>query len=56
MIMTKEQTAQFEEAAKPLMKFLAENFNPHVKAIVESDSAEMVEGVATVRCDDFITD
>jgi len=56
MILTKEQIAQLEEAAKPLMKFLAENFHPHVKVIVESNTAEFVEGSATVKCDDYILD
>ena len=43
-----------EEAAKPLMKLLAENYNPHVKVIVESDSAEMVEGISCFRSSEFI--
>lgn len=54
MILTKLQIAQFEEAAKPLMKFLAENFHPHVKVIVENNTAEILEGSATVKCDEFI--
>jgi ABC-type phosphate/phosphonate transport system substrate-binding protein len=55
-MLTKEQIKELEESAKPLMKFLAENFHPHVKIIVESNSAEFVEGQATVKCDDFIVD
>lgn len=56
MILTKEQIKEFEEAAKPLMKFLAENFHPHVMVIVDSVSAEFHEGKATVQCTDFIKD
>ena len=56
MILTKEQTAQFEEVVKPLMKFFAENFNPHVKVIVENNTAEFVEGSFIVKCDDYIPD
>lgn len=56
MILTKEQIAQLEEAAKPLMKFLAENCHPHVKVIVESNNAEVLEGLANVKCDDYLVD
>lgn len=56
MILTKEQIEQLEEAAKPLIKFLAENFHPHVKVIVEDDGAEILEGSATVKCDEFLKD
>jgi hypothetical protein len=53
MILNKEQIEALEQAAKPLMKFLAENFHPHAKVIVESNKAEIVEGSATVICDDY---
>lgn len=56
MILTKEQTEQFLEASKPLMKFLAENFHPHVTAIVVSNSAEILESSANVKTDEFIPD
>lgn len=56
MILTPEQVNELEEAAKPLMKYLADNFHPHVKVIVESNNAELVEGLATVQCDEFIKD
>lgn len=44
------------EAAKPLMKYLADNHHPHVKVIVESDNAELLEGLRTVRTVEFIKD
>lgn len=56
MILTKEQIQQFEEAAKPLIKLLAENHHPHVTVIVTSNSAEIVESSAMVKCNDFILD
>lgn len=34
----------FEEAARPLMKFLGDNYHPHCKAIVDSCSGEILEG------------
>ena len=56
MILTLEQIKQLEELSKPIMKFLAENFHPHVKVIVENNRAEILEGSATVATDEFIKD
>tara|TARA_R110000782_G_scaffold256574_1_gene345642 strand:- start:333 stop:503 length:171 start_codon:yes stop_codon:yes gene_type:complete len=56
MILNKEQKEKFEEAAKPLMKYLAENHNPHVTVIVVSDTAEIMEGLASIVTDEFIID
>ena len=56
MILTKEQKEQFEEAVKPLMKYLAENYHPHVTAIVEGGRAEILESSASVVTDEFIPD
>jgi hypothetical protein len=44
------------EAAKPLIKYLNENCCPHVTAIVDSQSVELVEGIMTSRTDEFLTD
>lgn len=56
MIISKDKTKQLEEAAAPLIKFLAENFHPHVKCIVENDSIEILEGLALIIKKDFIKD
>ncbi|EOC1307548.1 hypothetical protein ACMS1L_002394 [Cronobacter turicensis] len=39
----------FEEAAAPLIKWLAENANPHSSVIVTSESAELLSGVMAVK-------
>ncbi len=45
----------FTELCKPLMKYLAENHHPHTKIILESNFAELVEGIKTTgQIDDFI--
>lgn len=56
MILTKEQIKELEEASKPLMKFLAENFHPHVKVIVDSTDAEFLEASCRVKTLEFIKD
>jgi hypothetical protein len=46
----------FENVAKPLMKWLCDNKHPHTTAIVTGNVAELVEGVETVKTDEFIVD
>lgn len=56
MILTEKQKTDFEAAAIPMIKFLAENFYPHVKVIIESDSAEILESSAKIIDNNFIVD
>lgn len=46
----------FEEAARPLMKFLAENHHPHTTVILTSTNAEIVEGLATFITQEYVKD
>lgn len=54
--MNKEQTSSFEEAAKPLIKWLAENVNPHHQAVVTSTDAELLSTECFVKNDSFLKD
>lgn len=56
MILTKEQVTEMEEAAKPLVKFLNEVCHPHAYVIVEPTGAELVEGCARVKIEEFLKD
>ncbi len=56
MILTKEEQVKFEEAVRPLMKHLAENYHPHVTVIVEGGSAEILESSVRIVIDDYIPD
>ncbi|EFA5318582.1 hypothetical protein EYX56_04920 [Escherichia coli] len=47
---------QFTASVEAVMKYLADNHHPHTKIIIDSDSAELVEGIATHRTDKFIKD
>jgi hypothetical protein len=40
---------EFKELCGPLMHWLNDNFYPHVKVIVDSVTAEMVEGLACIK-------
>lgn len=56
MVLTKEQIEDFKEASKPLVKFLCDNFNPHVTAIVDCGKAEILHGSTMVKIEEFIKD
>lgn len=56
MILTREQVNELEKLAKPLMKFLCDNCNPHAKIIIECDRAEILSGSASIMTDEFIKD
>ena len=44
------------EAAKPLIKYIAENYHPHVTVIVTNNSVELLEGVMQANTDEFLKD
>ena len=46
----------FEEAAKPLIKYLNENHHPHTTVIVTPINAELLEGCMGMRTLEFVKD
>jgi hypothetical protein len=56
MSITDKQRDEMLEAAKPLMRSLAENFNPHTMAIVHAAHIELLEGVATNGTLEYVDD
>ncbi len=47
----------FEEAARPLIKWLNENCHPHVSVIVTPTNAELLEGlISTGEIMDYVKD
>ncbi len=51
-----EKQRSFEDAAKPLIKWLAENVHPHHSVIVTSTHAELLEGQMVCKTDEFLRD
>ena len=48
---------KFEELARPMVKYLCENYHPHVTVIITPTSAELLEGLKTIgRVEDYIRD
>lgn len=56
IIMKNLKPKTFEEAVRPLMQWMAENCHPHTKSIVESNAAELFEGLKVVVTDEYLTD
>ncbi len=56
MILTKEQREELLEVSKPLMKFLSENFHPHVNVVVDSTDVVFNEQSCRMKTDEFIKD
>lgn len=53
----KELPKGFEEAARPLIKWLCDNWHPHVKVIVTPVNAVLVEGIeSTGEIMDYVKD
>ena len=46
----------FLEAAKPMMKYLCENYHPMVTVIMDGTRAELFEELKTTGCEDYIRD
>ena len=46
--LTQEQTENLNESLKPVMKWLKENTHPHYIIIIDSEKAELVEGIISI--------
>jgi len=46
----------FEEAARPLIKWMAENHHPHTSVTLDSTSAQLWEGLESIQVRDYIQD
>lgn len=51
-----EQQEKFEQAVRPLMKYLAENHHPHTLIYVTSRTAELFEGQKVLSTNEYIVD
>lgn len=54
--MKEEKYKGFEEAVRPVMKWIAENCHPHTKIIIESNVAELSEGQKILATDEYLID
>lgn len=53
----REKLAELQKAAEPLLKYLNENFHPHVTVIVTPTSVELTESIMSIsKIFDFVKD
>lgn len=52
--MNESQRAEFKKIADQMIRFLNDNAHPHAKAIIDTNHAEIVEGVTGYKNDEFI--
>jgi uncharacterized membrane protein affecting hemolysin expression len=50
------QEDNFEELAKPLIRYINKHHHPHARIIIATDNAEIVEGLKAFSTDEFILD
>ena len=55
-MLSKEQTTEFETLAKPLIKWLNDNTNPHASILIDCDSAQLNYGECFIHTEEFIND
>lgn len=53
---SERQYEQFKEICKPLVKYLCENYHPHVTIIITPTGAEMVEGLMSTKIEEYLVD
>ena len=56
MVFKEEERKEFEQATRPLMKWLSDNCHPHVCVIVDCSRAELNEGVVSFVTEDYVKD
>ena len=47
---------EFKVLARPLVKFLNDNYNPHTEIIIDRNSARVVSGECSISITDYIKD
>lgn len=55
-MLTEEQLSEFESLAKPLIKWLNDNTNPHASIVIDCDSAQINYGEYIIHTEEYIKD
>jgi len=51
-----ERNEEFEKLARPLIKFLNDNYNPHASIYIKSMNAELSTGEMAFTTEDYLKD
>jgi hypothetical protein len=56
-VLKKDKVKEFEYLSRQIMKFLCENYHPHVTVIITPTNAELLEGkIITSEITDYVID
>ena len=54
---SEQEFDDLKKAAEPLIKYLCENYHPHITAIVTGTSIELLEGIMSIpKIYDYVVD
>ena len=53
---SQKQRDEFEKLARPLIKFLNDNFSPHTTIIISPVNAELLTGLCAFTTHDYVRD
>lgn len=56
MNLTDVQRGEFEKLSRPLIKWLNDNCHPHTSILIDTLSAEVLEGIAAIHTKDYLPD
>lgn len=54
--MTEEQLGEFEDLTRPIIKWLNDNFHPHMQVTIDQTSAVLTEGVFGFTTEEYCKD
>lgn len=54
MELINEKRKEFEYLARKMMKFISENCHPHTSVYIDSNTAELNEGIIGIQTDEYI--
>jgi len=46
-----EKLSEFKKLTLPVVQYIADNFHPHAKVIIDNNSVELVEGITAFTTD-----
>ena len=54
--LSKKEQDEFESVVSPVMKWLSENYHPHIHIVIESNYAQLFEGQKIFYSNEFLVD
>ncbi len=56
MFANEEQRNELEKLTRPIIKYLNDNFHPHITVVINTVGAELLEGICNYSTKDYLKD